>query len=492
MNSPIAQPDAALQTAAIGSAAESSERPSTASRLDSSVPGTIAERFDALAGALDDLLRMSDVRNLDDELLMQATPAVEGLGRKVDALRRVCAAEVDERSPKGLGAERLSARKGCRTPTELIARLTGVSEATASRRMNLGAALAIRGSLNGEALQPRFPRTAKAVAAGELGEDAARAIVAALGGIRDRSRPEDWAVAEEELVGSAVDGFTADQTKVQANVWKVALDPDGVEPEAEDAMRRRCLVRLGTRDGLVRYRMDLMPEIFGKLEQAIAAVVSPKSAPVFLSDADPLAQGDRDERTSGQKRHDAFASLVDAAARSADVASMGGAAPTVLVTVDERDLVAGRGAGWIDRVDEPIPMAAITQFACAGGMQKLILGREGEIVSLWSPERCFTSQQRRAIAVRDGGCVIPGCRVPAGWCEVHHVWEHSRGGPTHTDNGVTLCWYHHRSIDTGGWSIRMRNGVPHVRAPGWLDPGGTWRPVGSARARKRRREVERT
>ncbi|WP_460537926.1 HNH endonuclease signature motif containing protein, partial [Humibacter ginsengiterrae] len=238
-------------------------------------------------------------------------------------------------------------------------------------------------------------------------------------------------------VASAVEeGFTADQTRVQATVWKVALDPDGVEGDAEEAMRHRALTRLGTWGGLVRYRMELMPEISGKLEQAITAVVSPKSKPAFLPGDQP-ADGGLDDRSSPQRRHDAFASLIDAAARSAEVASMGGAAPTVLVTVDEHDLREGRGAGWMDGVDEPIPMAAVTQFACAGGIQKLLM-REGRIVSLWSPQRCFTPQQRRAIAARDRGCVIPGCRIPASWCEIHHVVEHSKGGPTETGNGVAL------------------------------------------------------
>ena len=40
-------------------------------------------------------------------------------------------------------------------------------------------------------------------------------------------------------------------------------------------------------------------------------------------------------------------------------------------------------------------------------------------------------------------------------------------------------WYHHRSIDTGGWAIRMHNGKPQVRAPGWIDPGGTWHDTGT-------------
>ena len=410
---------------------------------------------------------------------MAATRAVEGLGRRVDTLRVHCAAEIAERSPKGLGSERLSARMGCRTPAELTARITGVSEVTASRRMNLGSVVAPRVSLTGEVVPPRFPAVAGAMARGDLGEDSARTIVSVLGGVQHRSDPHDWSAAESQLVADAVAGFTADQTKVQATVWRVALDPDGVDTDADDAMRRRGPTRLGTCDGLVRYRMDLLPEISGRLEQVIAAVVSPKSTPVFLDDdaAAAAAEVADDGRTSAQKRHDAFASMIDAASRSADVASMGGAAPTVLVTVKQSDLIEGRGAGWIDGVDDPIPMAAVTQFACAGGIQRLVMSSDGAILSLGSPERCFTPQQRRAIAARDRGCVIPACRVPASWCEVHHVREHARGGPTHTDNGVTLCWFHHRSIDTGGWAVRMVRGAPQVRAPGWIDPSGRWREV---------------
>lgn len=40
-----------------------------------------------------------------------------------------------------------------------------------------------------------------------------------------------------------------------------------------------------------------------------------------------------------------------------------------------------------------------------------------------------------------------------------------------------LCWFHHRTIDTSGWGIRMLRGVPQIRPPAWLDPGGGWRAV---------------
>ncbi|MFJ2550272.1 HNH endonuclease [Microbacterium sp. NPDC087591] len=81
---------------------------------------------------------------------------------------------------------------------------------------------------------------------------------------------------------------------------------------------------------------------------------------------------------------------------------------------------------------------------------------------------------------------MPGCHVPGSWCEIHHVQEHSRGGPTHTDNGVTLCWHHHRTLDSSGWEIRMDNGLPIVRGPAWWDPARRWRRPRPPLARHRR------
>ncbi len=55
--------------------------------------------------------------------------------------------------------------------------------------------------------------------------------------------------------------------------------------------------------------------------------------------------------------------------------------------------------------------------------------------------------------------------------------SHADHGPTHPDNGVLLCWFHHRSIDTSGWHVRMIRGMPEVQAPHWIDPDGAWRPA---------------
>jgi len=124
-------------------------------------------------------------------------------------------------------------------------------------------------------------------------------------------------------------------------------------------------------------------------------------------------------------------------------------------------------------------------------VQRVVFDDTGRIVQLGTLERVFGHHQRRAISLRDGGCVIPGCHVRAEWCEIHHVVEHSRGGPTHTDNGVLLCWHHHRTLETSGWEIRMNQGIPEVRGPSWWDAFRKWRQVTKSPVRMRERVARR-
>ena len=76
--------------------------------------------------------------------------------------------------------------------------------------------------------------------------------------------------------------------------------------------------------------------------------------------------------------------------------------------------------------------------------QPLNLGRATRVVS---------PAQRQALAVRDGGCVFPGCSRPLAWCEAHHVWHWLDGGPTDLDNLALVCRAHHRAIHEGGWQL---------------------------------------
>lgn len=228
----------------------------------------------------------------------------------------------------------------------------------------------------------------------------------------------------------------------------------------------------------------LIPEVAAKLTRLFDAHLSPRSGGGFQTDEQRAQAAESgEERTPDQQRHDVLAAAIDSATRSGEHPSIGGAPPTVLVSVRQSDLAAGRGVAHAEGVDIPIPLRAAKHMICTGGTQAVVLDDDGRIVALGSPERCFTPHQRRAITLRDGGCLIPGCSVPAAWCEIHHVIPDADGGPTHPDNGVLLCWFHHRSIDTSRWGIRMIRGVPHVRPPAWLDPDGGWRPSTKSRTR---------
>ncbi|WP_455904447.1 HNH endonuclease signature motif containing protein [Microbacterium sp.] len=213
-----------------------------------------------------------------------------------------------------------------------------------------------------------------------------------------------------------------------------------------------------------------------------------------------------DDRTAAQKRHDALTAALAIAARHKDMPTLGGASPVVVVTVDANDLAthathapgptgaafggaafggaaaggAAAGAsgngGWatIPGSGAHLPVSVAAQVACSGAIQRVLMD-EGRIIGITTTDRIFTVHQRRAIIARDKECLVPGCHVPASWCEIHHVTEHARGGPTHTDNGVPLCWWHHRSLGTSGWEIRMNDGLPQVRGPAWWDPDQRWR-----------------
>ncbi|WP_353807586.1 HNH endonuclease signature motif containing protein [Agromyces sp. SYSU T00194] len=451
----------------------------------------LREALDRARAVLAAGLDADAARGLRDDDLLGVAGEVEALRRRVDGFAAVVAGEVAERSRVELGSARLSARKGCRSVSELIERVTQVSGAEARRRVLVGSAIRERDGLTGHPAAAEFPVLAAAVDAGEIGADAAHVVVRELAKPRRVADPAHGAAAERALVAEATgrgDGApiraTADELRTQAQAWAAFLDQDGDEPADERAMRRRG-VRLGrTRDGLVSLTGELLPEVAAGLRRLFDAHLAPRSGGGFLTAAERAdLERESEVRTPDQQRHDVVAGIIDVAARAADSPTIGGAPPTVLVSVRASDLESGHGVAHADGIDVPVSLRAARRMICTGGIQAVAVDDDGRILQLGSPERCFTPHQRRAITLRDGGCLIPGCSVPASWCEVHHVVPDVDGGPTHPDNGVLLCWFHHRSIDTSGWGIRMQRGSPWIRPPSWLDPDGAWRPAPGSRTR---------
>lgn len=448
--------------------------------------------LDAMTGTLAGMFAFEGARGLSDEALLQTTGALERLGRWVSSRQVAVAAEVDDRSRRELGAEGLAAKKGCRSTSELLERMTLASSETIAKRLKVGRATRSRVSMLGERLPAAFPSVAAALEAGDLGFDGAHTIIRGLAAVEPVVGTEAVHAAEYELVAAATGTSpdspvpcTADDTRLQTGVWVVQLNQDGRLPIEERALRMRSF-RLGReQDGLIPVRGGLLPDVAAKFTTLVDAYTSPRTAPAFLSEEELVAHDvEHDPRSRDQQQHDILAGILDSAARSAETPTLGGAAPVVMVSVRQADLEANRGVGFIDRVEVPVSMRTITQYTCNGGTQRVVLDADGRIIELGSPQRCFTPQQRRAIALRDGECNVPGCHIPAAWCEIHHVDPAENGGPTHTDNGLLLCWFHHRTLESSGWEFRMTRGVPEVKAPPWLDATGYWRPTTGSRTRR--------
>ncbi|WP_239525924.1 HNH endonuclease signature motif containing protein [Microbacterium sp. B35-30] len=325
-----------------------------------------------------------------------------------------------------------------------------------------------------------------------MSADALTTIVDALRPLQGRCSVDELEAAEFELVLAAVGDAGAPacgihELKVMATTWALFLDPDGALPDEEYSERLRGMrVSRRSRRGLRRIYGDVTEDVAAQFDRLVDAHLNPRvqdRGPRFVdAEADAEAEGAPDDcvpdpRTIDQKRHDAFASILSAAAGAAETPTLGGAAPTLIVTTTEEDLAAANGVAFVESAAGPVPVPAsfARHVGCHGTIHRLTLAANGAIKALRVEDRGFNHWQRKAIGARDGGCVIPGCTVPAAWCEVHHVNDWAKGGPTSVDNGVLLCWHHHHGIETSGWEIRMVDGMPHVRPPGWVHPQRRWR-----------------
>jgi hypothetical protein len=157
---------------------------------------------------------------------------------------------------------------------------------------------------------------------------------------------------------------------------------------------------------------------------------------------------------------------------------------TVMANITVDELASAVGSGCIAGLDEPVSAATIAMLACESGFRLSLTDPRGCPLDESKHRRLFSAAQRRALAIRDGGCAWPGCNAPPAQCHAHHIVYWSHGGATTMDNGVLLCPEHHRMLHHSELDFRMIDGRPQLVAPFGVNPGHM--PLRS-RARRRRR-----
>jgi Domain of unknown function (DUF222)/HNH endonuclease len=268
-------------------------------------------------------------------------------------------------------------------------------------------------------------------------------------------------------------------------------DPDRADQAAQRRHQRRGLWLSPTFDNMV----------------AVDGLLDPEAGQTVLAALEPLARPHSadDVRLGGQRTADALTELARRALEGGRLPQAGGVRPQLLVTVDLETLLGPGGmggeAGWAG----PLEPEACRRLACDGAVTRVLVtrhpsghlapedgghpdhgptaghgvnadpceaaglqGRLRAAMALLPPTlggapsqpldigratRVVHPAQRMALAVRDRGCVFPGCDRPLAWCDAHHLQHWVHGGPTDLANLALLCRTHHRTVHEGGWQL---------------------------------------
>lgn len=386
-----------------------------------------------------------DAWALPDGELIAGLTAVHALEQQLAAIKLRLVREVDGRS--------LATAQGASSTVTWLRERLRVSAGAARRTVELAAGLAAGP-----------PVVADALAAGTITVEQSEVITRAVADLPAEVGDETVEKAAQALVeqgrrfepailrrlGQRILHHVAPEVAEHAELAALRRQ------ERRDRLRRHLSLSSPTGDGQVRLSGLLDAETAGLLHAAIDPLCAPT--------------GTGDDRTPGQRRHDALAELCRLVLRTGELPESGGDRPQLVVTTGFDPLTRELGAGTLDTGSMVTP-ETVRRLACDASILPAVLGGNGQVLDIGRQRRLITGALRRALVLRDGGCAFPGCDRPPRWCDGHHIRHWQDGGGTALDNAVLLCGHHHRVVHGGQWQVRLgADGHPEFVPPAWLDP----------------------
>ena len=386
------------------------------------------------------------------EQLLELGQQLEQLSRTVYAAQVHLAGEVDTAA--------LASARSCPSTAALLRQTLNISAADAIGRVNAARQILPRQQISGPDAPARLPQLGEALDAGSIGPEHVRTIVDSMGKVPARASQDVRDACEQAMVEVAVvsdPNFTA---RAAVKILERA-DPDGTLDN--DPAATKMELHFGARN----IRNGLTP-IKGHLDDHGVEVV--KKALDALSAPQPAADGTPDPRCPANRRAHALVAALRSYLDAGAGPSHGGEKPHLTVVVQWDVLTGLFGSGAMDTGGRLSP-SQTRRLLCDADIIPAVLGSDGELLDIGRKTRVVPLGIRRAVTLRDRGCIWHGCDRPAGWTDAHHVRFWGDGGSTSYDNLVLLCPYHHAEIHRGEWIIRMDD--PHHPAlipPTWIDP----------------------
>jgi hypothetical protein len=420
----------------------------------------VREALAAVGKALDEC-RPQAVYGLSVDDVVSCVDNVNVMAQQIAAIQLALVRQVD--------SLQVAAAMGATSTLAWLRDRHRISSATASRLVKLARAV------DTDAGSP----TAEALATGEVNVDQVQVITDAVAKLPAAHRT----AGEEHLVREAETFGPRELGRLGQRIFEVVA-PEEAEKQAlgelERAERRAWHDRglwLTDVAGTSKVRVT------GWLDQegaaSVRAALDPLCAPRTMrhrtagraatpdagNDADPA-----DVRSPAQRRADALVGVCQLATACGELPDNGGDRPQVVVTIDFESLRDQVGAGTFDDGSHLSPAAA-RRLACDAGIIPAVLGTASQVLGVGRRSRLATGPLRRALVLRDKGCVFPGCDRPPRWTDAHHIVHWSNGGPTDLDNLALLCGYHHRLIHHSDWQVTInpKDGLPEFIPPAYVD-----------------------
>lgn len=385
--------------------------------------GTTREGVEPWLHSLGEWTGQLDAPTADDDELMAAALLIERARRTLDAASARVLGELDARGTTDRA-------EGMRTP-RWLAHHAGLSAASAAARVKVGRAL--RTTLRD--VGPLFDR-------GRIGFDHAKALAdAANPRVADRFAP----VAR--LFAETTDGIVFEQWRAELHGAAQLLDEDGAHDPAEDLARNR-LTKADTIEETYLLKAQLVGADGLLVHQTIDAVADE----LFRRCSADEQLAAVDLRTPARTTLEALA-LVEICRRAmaVDLDSSRQPLTDVTLVVDAQEPDAAHTPGGVRLQD-----GSTRHLLCDARLLPLVVDGLGVPLDLARASRLARPGQRRAMAVRDGGCVFPGCALPGSWCDAHHLDEWGGGGHSDVARMASLCRHHHGVVHRTGWQMHAR------------------------------------
>src|SRR6202048_4329022 len=357
-------------------------------------------------------IRKFQVRDLDPENddLQSFRAGMDGLELEFSAMAR---------RAKLRGDHLLS---GTATAATWISRTCNMSVTAAADRLRVGEQL------------ESLPKVADALSTGEIGYQSASLLCH----LRDWLGEKRDLFEEEEMLGHARD-YSVFHLRKLCNAAKHAADPDRFFEEAEADYTRR------------RVHVSPMPDGM----YAVDGILDPECAAAFKTATDPLSKrrGEEDDRSGGQRTHDALAEGLHHVMDQGTLPRSNGVRPHITVTTTLEALKGEVGVPPSDlEFGLPISSKTMERIACDSTVSRVLLA-DSMVIDVGRATRVTSAPRRRALKARDKGCRFPGCDRPVNWTSAHHIEFWARGGLNNIANEVLLCHFHHRLVHEGGFQV---------------------------------------